>query len=134
MNKKLGVIIIVSIFLFLSLDTGSTINQQNITDEKKEWTYIYYLGGDDLSYPLMNFSDRTIDLITKIPIPYNNKINAVGLIDLGKSFLCNFKRVGLFRAKIEIIEEYDELNFLNYTTLRDFILRCKAEYPAERYF
>jgi hypothetical protein len=134
MNKKLGVIIIVSILLILNIDTGSTINQKNILGEKKEWTYIYYLGGDDLSYPLMNLTDRSIDFITKIPIPYNNKINAVCLLDLGKSFLCHFKRVGLFRAKIKIIEEYDELNFLNYTTLRDFILRCKTEYPANRYF
>ena len=101
MNKKLGVIIIAAIFLFLNIDTCLSKDRKNISEEKKEWTYIYYLGGDDLSYPLMNFSDKTIDLITKIPFPYNNKINAVCLFDLGNSALCYLKRVGLFRAKIE---------------------------------
>ena len=44
------------------------------------------------------------------------------------------KNIRPFRLKLEILEEYDEINCGNYTTLRDFILRCKKEFPAERYF
>lgn len=137
MNKKLGVVIIVVILLFLSVEAGSSIGANNSDVEEKEWTYIVFAGGDDLVTPLS--PDPFLDLLTKIPIPFNGKINAVCLYDYnndenGTAFMMHLKRVGLYRAKIEIVEEYDELNFLNYTTLRDFIIRCKTEYPAKRYF
>ena len=138
MNKKLGVVIIITILLLLNAETGSAINKNNSNDGEKEWTYIVYCGGDDLENPMLS-PDPLIDLAMNISFPFNNKINAVCLYDWnnvenGTAFYGRLKRVGLFRAKIEIIEEYEELNFINYTTLRDFIIRCKTEYPAKRYF
>ena len=138
MNKKLGAVILIIILLLLNVEAGSAINKNISNDKEKEWTYMVFAGGDDLKNPMLSL-DPFIDLLMNISIPFNGKINIVCLYDgncaeNGTAFYGRLKRVGLFRAKLEIVEEYEELNFLNYTTLRDFIIRCKAEYPANRYF
>ena len=108
MNKKVGVVIIVLILLFLNFETVSSIYESK-NDENKEWTYMVFVGGDDLINPMVS-ADAYLNFLLNLPIPFNNKINVVCLYDSnsdenGTAYFWYLESIGLNRAKIKIIEE-----------------------------
>ncbi len=138
-------IIVIGLILFILIGSISVNafaikienNKSDYTLSKveKEWTYMLYVGGDDIDWgfePVQLLTDMLANL--SVPILLNRNVEIVFLLDFGRAFLGHFKRIGPLRAKMETIEEYEEINFGNYTTLRDFIIRCKTDYPAKRYF
>ena len=130
-TKRICVLAIVSILILTNTVMASTLNT-NSKSEKK-WTLMMYFSLDEDVFP-QELYDKFIDFFFKHSLPSNKNINTVILLDTGRCFFAHGKNIRPFRLKLEILEEYDEINCGNYTTLRDFILRCKKEYPAERYF
>lgn len=140
MKKKTMVVAIVLCIILGSLGVNASTlkKEQNIHKDEsyppseKEWTLMLYFGGDqEEEWPE---AKQMIDMALNSSYILNSKINVVFLIDFGKAFFGRMKITRSCLAKFEIIEEFEEINVGNYTTLRDFILRSKTDYPAERYF
>ena len=114
------------------------INCQIKSDEfkEKEWTLIFYCGGDIKG--INDIGNKTIEVIQnlfmKLPIISDLKINVVVQMDGTRALIGCYKATSRFINKFELIEEYDEVNLGDYILLRDFIIRCKTEFPANRYF
>ncbi len=121
---------IASILSGLSVSSAISVETQNL--EQKKWTYMYYEIFDE-----GNETDLYLflqDLFLNLSIISNKKINVVALIDYKRAFTGYFAPRNSFMYNFTIIEEFSEINGGNYTVLRDFILKCKTDFPAERYF
>lgn len=128
MKKILAFILIiivnlVSVSSALSITTDDPIDSLN-TNEKK-WTLMYYGDGDwEGGWPLTDF-------LTGSGISSGVNVDIIALDDVpdGPAKLWyidnNSSRI--------LLEEKGEINMGDYVTLRDFILFCKTNYPAERY-
>ncbi len=131
MNRKLILTMVITILL-ISNSLIVLANFENKTIDKKEWTYMIYAGGDqEGEWPE---AEKILDTIMNLSFFLNNKINIVFLMDFGEAFSGYAKHFRKFRANFHILEKYDEINCGNYSTLKNFVLRCKKDYPAERYF
>ena len=131
MNRKLILTMIITILL-TSNSVIVLANFENKSSEKKEWTYMMYFGGDQEWE--WKEAEKIVDISMNLSIFLNNKINVVCLVDFGEAFYGYAKHFRNFRANFHILEKYDEINCGNYSTLKDFVVRCKKDYPAERYF
>ncbi len=147
MKKILTLCIIIFLLTQISVASVSVEKTKKINQAKsqfesdktdvKEWTFMFYCSFDlDKFDESMNETIRRLqNLAIKIPIVSNPKINIVFLIDAADAFLGYYAPTNSeLINKFVKIEEYDELNLGNYTVLRDFIIRCKNDFPAERYF
>jgi len=115
-------------------------NQEN--EQLKEWTLIFYCSGDDKEMfgdcedCILNNETLLLlqNIYMKMPIFSKLKINIVVLID-GASVIHGYYSPSKlpFINKFNLIEEYNEDNFANYTKLRDFLIKCKNDFPAKRY-
>jgi len=143
MNKVI-IIGIIGAVILSNINVGSISVRRTIEDnylytkisklaETKEWTLMFYCGGDE--NPPITGSRVLINLLEKYPYISNEKLNILVLLDYAdKSYFGQVKPMFGNIAKFEIIEEYDEINMGDYNTLKNFIIRCKQNYSANRYF
>ena len=134
MKIKTIALLIIAILLLPNIQASNVTVDRKSEDNVKEWTYMVYCGGDDVDWGAEEITDLMVNFVMNLTIPSNSKINAVVLYDWGQAFYAYLNQSRPLRSNIEIIEEYEEQNFKNYTTLRDFILTCKNDFPANRYF
>lgn len=149
MNKKnlfsnsIAVLIVLIVILSATATSYIDVKSSIKKTEVKEWTLMFYCSGDDKLWFgdgnntfLKNESVLKIqDMFMKLPIFSKLKINVVVLIDAA-TVIYGYYSPSRIKSinKFNLIEEYDEMNFGNYTTLRDFIIKCKSDFPANRYF
>jgi hypothetical protein len=103
---------------------------------EKKWTLMLYCGGDEFN-PRPVYDEILDVLLNKFDYKIDTSvINIVCLYDYGASgcFFGHVIKKDNGKSGLEIVEEYDELNMGDYSTLKSFLDRCKNEYPAERYF
>jgi len=138
-QKILSIFIILTIAatpLILSLSTTSSadyVETQN--SELKKWTLMFYDDADfDRGVDVFNchyfgknylkgFSDEAFS---------SENLNVLALQDNYTSNRSTIWYIGENHEK-NPLEVYGEINMGNYTTLRDFIMYSKTNYPAERY-
>ena len=131
MPKNILIVVGITI-LFLGIAvTHMTLGYDiNILDNKRlqgdKWTWMFYSDSDFVGYvPLDEFAEEAYS---------RENLDVIILQDF---FL------PMFHSPIYYIDEnhnlvlqdnWGEVNMGNYKTLRDFILYCKTNFPADRYF
>lgn len=143
MDIKIIQIRIISILLvFVLFSSTIAVSKTDPTplaqkSELKEWTLMFYCCADlDEANEEANESLLQIQkMFMKIPTLSKLKINIVVLIDAATVIYGYYSPSKLqIINKFSLIEEYEELNLGNYTVLRDFIIKCKNDFPANKYF
>ncbi|MCX6666193.1 MAG: clostripain-related cysteine peptidase [Euryarchaeota archaeon] len=130
MKIKKGVLTLIC-FSLLVINVPLTTSDVTGNISEKKWTVMYYFGGDqEWDWQSVN---QLIDIFLNATITLSPHINLVILGDWTRNFYAYAQITKLRRAKF-VVEDIAEINTGNYTTLRDYVLRCKTEYPAERYY
>jgi parallel beta-helix repeat protein len=134
--KKIIAMGITSMFLFTVFSTIPSVSLSNIEPvesesliEMKKWTFMMY---DDRDYYDAPYITRDLDFARMSNAHSGKNLNVIILqdtfYDSGKKFSVN-----RFGGK-KLLENLDEINMGDYQTLKDFIIYCKENFPAERYF
>lgn len=130
--------VIIGIFLLINISacSGVGLNIESLysgivvldshSSQADKWTWMFYSDSDFVGYvPMEDFAEeacsgKNLDVIILqdffIPIWHS----PIYYIDENHNLLLQ--------------EEWGEVNMGDYRTLRDFILYCKINYPADRYF
>lgn len=142
-KNKLAIYLTLGIIFLLIISNNSLallpnsekFNIKSSSIPTKNWTVILYCGGDE-EEPNPIYDELLDILLNKLSYDIDlSAMNIVCLYDYCESG-CFFGHVisDGGKARLEILEEYDELNMGDQSTLQGFLNRCKNEYPAERYF
>ena len=134
-KKKIIAIGIIGMFLLISLSAIIVARPNNIVTiksessaEKKKWTFMMY---DDRDYYDAPYIRRNLDFARMSNAHSGKNLNVIILQDTyydpGAYFYV--KRFGGKR----LLKNLEEVNMGDYQTLKDFILYCKENFPAERY-
>lgn len=133
--KKYSIILIVVILFLNNISFGENLTNNIKERSTKDWTLIIYCGGDeeDPNPIYTELLDKLLNLQYNIDTSILNTVVLFDYCEIG-CFFGQVVQTNNNKAKLEIIEEYDELNMGDYNTLKNFLNRCKNDYPAERYF
>jgi len=136
LSNKITAIWILTLFLLIvflvnpvtSLNNINNMRSGSIT-EKKNWTFMMYEDGDfyDTSYIILPGLD-----FARLSHAHSGKnLNVITLQDTfyapGKLWYVNE------HGGRRLLKNLGEVNMGNYKTLRDFVIYCKENFPAEHY-
>lgn len=136
--KKIMAIVITSIFLLTSFSAISVSGLNNIETiksgslvEKKKWTFMMYEDYDFYCEDYKSYKE-ILDFAKLSGVKSGKNLNVILLKD---SFYYPGKilSVNRFGGK-KLLKNLNETNMGDYETLKDFIIYCKENFPAERYF